>query len=611
MWPDNETDIDLLGFEFLVDELLVLLKEPRVLPVTIGIAGDWGSGKSSILKMGARQLRAEGDGEFLVVEFSPWRFEDYEDVKAALLAAVLDAVRARAEKDPDEDRKTKLVKLVKRLILRVRWLPLARMGAAALLKAHTDLTAEQVALMTSPVITADLEAKQEEALKQLDTEDKPSAEVATIAEFRDTFHELMEALQVSALVVLVDDLDRCLPDTIINVFEAIRLFLHVPKTAFVIAADHRIVQAAVEHAYPEAVKSDPSIGTDYLEKILQVTISIPPLSAAESETYTNLLMAEANVRPDEFVKLIDTAKAERARASLSVAMNHGIAEKALGTLSDELSTAFAIASRISPVLAPKHKGNPRQIKRFLNLFQLRQGAARRRGVDLDAAVLAKLMVLETMAPSAYHELFEWQAASAGKPPELQRAEASAANDDTDGLEEEVMTWMAIPSVKEWLKLEPALKETDLGPYFFYSRDRFTPALPAARLSPELQVLLAELRSDTEGIRTDAVAKTLALEAMDFASVYPQLLALAARSPAGKEMRSAIAIAAGSEAGRAPLKDVLITLPPSGVSKAMPMELKIAFGGVDVPIVKEVFDHWAEDKRLGPAVADARKPTQAK
>jgi hypothetical protein len=53
-------------------------------------------------------------------------------------------------------------------------------------------------------------------------------------------------------VDVVDDVDRCVPDTIIDTFEAIRLFLHVPKTAFVIAADQRIVQGAIEDRYPTA-----------------------------------------------------------------------------------------------------------------------------------------------------------------------------------------------------------------------------------------------------------------------------------------------------------------------------------------------------------------------
>src|SRR5437016_3520871 len=49
-----------------------------------------------------------------------------------------------------------------------------------------------------------------------------------------------------------DDLDRCLTDTIVDAFEAIRLFLLRPKTAYVMAADQRVVQAVIESRYPVA-----------------------------------------------------------------------------------------------------------------------------------------------------------------------------------------------------------------------------------------------------------------------------------------------------------------------------------------------------------------------
>ncbi|HEV2294704.1 MAG TPA: P-loop NTPase fold protein [Tepidisphaeraceae bacterium] len=60
---------------------------------------------------------------------------------------------------------------------------------------------------------------------------------------RATFEETLEELGVT-LVVLIDDLDRCLPETTISTLEAIRLFLFLKNTAFVIAdrsdsAQHR------------------------------------------------------------------------------------------------------------------------------------------------------------------------------------------------------------------------------------------------------------------------------------------------------------------------------------------------------------------------------------
>jgi hypothetical protein len=50
MWADNEAPIDLLGFEYLVDSLEILLTEPRLLPVIIGVTGDWGSGKTALCR---------------------------------------------------------------------------------------------------------------------------------------------------------------------------------------------------------------------------------------------------------------------------------------------------------------------------------------------------------------------------------------------------------------------------------------------------------------------------------------------------------------------------------------------------------------------------------
>jgi hypothetical protein len=46
VWADNETELDLLGFEYLVDGLVVALTQPRLLPLTIGVLGG-GNGKSA------------------------------------------------------------------------------------------------------------------------------------------------------------------------------------------------------------------------------------------------------------------------------------------------------------------------------------------------------------------------------------------------------------------------------------------------------------------------------------------------------------------------------------------------------------------------------------
>jgi ABC-type glutathione transport system ATPase component len=95
MWADNETTVDLLGFDYLVDALELIVTDTTMLPVTVGMAGDWGSGKTSVMRMAEERLDPRTD--IVTVSFSPWRFEGYDDIKAALMAAVIGCMAALTE----------------------------------------------------------------------------------------------------------------------------------------------------------------------------------------------------------------------------------------------------------------------------------------------------------------------------------------------------------------------------------------------------------------------------------------------------------------------------------------------------------------------------------
>ncbi|WP_367269229.1 P-loop NTPase fold protein [uncultured Flavonifractor sp.] len=82
---------------------------------------------------------------------------------------------------------------------------------------------------------------------------------------------------------MVDDLDRCTPDRIIDTLEAIKLFLSVKKTTFIVAVDQRIIEYAVNIKYPQ--NDGYAVSTDYIEKIIQLPIKIPELSPKDIENY--------------------------------------------------------------------------------------------------------------------------------------------------------------------------------------------------------------------------------------------------------------------------------------------------------------------------------------
>lgn len=602
VWPDNETEIDLLGFEYLVDSLEVVLSEPRLLPVTVGVMGDWGSGKSSLMSMTARRLdRRDG---YIVVPFSPWRYEGHDDVKTALMANVLERLVARAHDDPSRWQRVK--ELLPPLALDLRSLAraapaLGAAGAVALGAPPETGTLAGTAAAEMLATTFDEAARDE-------TDGQPPRPVSASG-FRGHFKALLDELDdVEAIVVVVDDLDRCLPETIVSTLETIKLFLHVPRTAYVLAAHPLIVEAAVAARYAGNRDGDANLGRDYLEKIVQVTITVPPLAEPEVESYINLLFAELSLDGDAFAAVRAEANARRVREQLAVAMDYAAAQRALdGNVPNELQRSFELANRIAPVLARGLRGNPRQIKRFLNALILRLKTAERRGVTLDPAVLAKLMVLELSLPD-FERVFRWQLAQDGQPVELAQAETVARGGPApDGTEESTMTWANTPEIAAWLRLEPPLARVPLGRYFFFARDRLSPAAPAARLPAALQELLGDLQ-DTVAVRRRAAAQRATdVGTEQLAPLVAALADRAVRDPRGAAMRSLLEIVASRPEFSAQLADALRRIPPAGVPPSLPPALTVALRPIPAEIGAVLTEwHGGGSRRLRAAVEEARK-----
>ena len=90
---DNETKVDLLNNEAVANTIIALITGRPGHPITIGVHGDWGAGKSSILEMIEAGLEKSKDT--LCLKFNGWRFQGFEDAKLALIEGIVSELRKK------------------------------------------------------------------------------------------------------------------------------------------------------------------------------------------------------------------------------------------------------------------------------------------------------------------------------------------------------------------------------------------------------------------------------------------------------------------------------------------------------------------------------------
>jgi predicted KAP-like P-loop ATPase len=506
MWQDSETATDLINFKTIANIAAEVIRESAGQPVSIGISGGWGAGKSSLVKMVGNALRADTDTRYMFVDFNAWLYQGFDDAKLALLQAVTDAIS-----DYSGDNQTWRER-VGRLISRVRWFRLAKAAAPVLLSGMTGAAVGGVpgALMgaamslASGVVpsakdVADTESQIADGLekgKEFIRPDEERSMPREIDAFRRELATLLSDLGVT-LVVLVDDLDRCLPDTAISTLEAIRLLLFLDRTAFIIAADDEMIRHAVRVHFRDA-EPDDDLVTSYFDKLIQIPIRVPRLGPNEVRAYMAQLFIEQAVRKREVTPEVLANASEQLRLELQKGFaGNGIDGKFLEDLvpvaAVELRRRVGIADELADVMttAREISGNPRLVKRFMNAIALREAVGRAHSISVSTEVLAKLLLFERCAAnSAMDELAAGVIGAAdGKFAQLaQREDAVRAGDPDISLP---AGWDT-PFVRAWLKLEPALGRLDLRDALYLSRDRSISVTRSGKLSAEERQLLKAL-----------------------------------------------------------------------------------------------------------------------
>lgn len=518
MWSDIETSTDLLGYSVHATILREVVTNEKNLPITVGLYGDWGCGKSSVLKILQKQLEQEKD--CVVVYFDGWSFESFDDAKMALIQGIVDSLQNNERflekiKDEGTDKLNGLKDAFKKLGKSISWMRVLKWtatagasvmaasatgGASLIIPALMELFNQNKGKLEELLTNEKTEQLLKDTLFNGDVEQKYRA----VREFRNDFEELIQKSKQGKIVVLIDDLDRCLPRHIIDNLEAIKLFLNVPKTAFVIAADQYIVSNAIKSEYKNLIDvSDDSatgasnkrsnIGDSYMEKFIQLPYNIPSLSHKEVETYVTLLFSQSLLSEEtfeivhaDFIKFCINNKFDCYGWSNIHELLKGKSVK-----TTELRELIGFVARFSYIIGQSLRWNPRLIKRFLNAYEIRSNLLAKSDI-VDAKskfALLKLMLIEKDDIKLFRELNSWVMSSVGTPKELGLIEAYAQSDRTGDFE--LKEWNK-PSLLQVMSEEPLFSQVNMKELFWVSRDNIVSEMTGASLIPtRIRILFKE------------------------------------------------------------------------------------------------------------------------
>jgi hypothetical protein len=207
----------------------------------IGVVADWGAGKTSIVNLVRESLKEQtGDASWLIAEYNPWSYSDLESLITGFFAELRSAIPKGERWDQTRERIGGLAAAV------------APMGKLA------------------GLVGVDLESVMKAAARYVAGDVSVSAKRA---QAEDALRNLGRPI-----LIVLDDLDRLAPDELLLVFKLVRLVGRLPNTYYLLCYDE---QTLLDVLAKSSLVSSRERALDYMEKIVQVRIDVPPMREAQ------------------------------------------------------------------------------------------------------------------------------------------------------------------------------------------------------------------------------------------------------------------------------------------------------------------------------------------
>jgi hypothetical protein len=304
--------VDRLGFDQYVRAFADLIESPYTHPpLTIGIYGSWGMGKTFLLEHLERELNRRQQDRAVrrspvgllvpvvhVVKFNAWTYNSAEVIWPALVREIMDQLEQHVSRGLPRRIINRLWRNLKRRAKQGKARLIAGVAIAVvaipffLWRFQYGATVVGGALLAAgvglfKVIADGVSSPLSQWITALVEERDYGKQIGYMAEIKDDLRYLEERLKHDngRFLVIIDDLDRCEPEKAVEVLQAINLLLGFESFIMCMGIDARIITRAVEEHYKDLLAKAGASGYEYLEKIVQIPFRIPEATVAEVRSF--------------------------------------------------------------------------------------------------------------------------------------------------------------------------------------------------------------------------------------------------------------------------------------------------------------------------------------
>ncbi len=443
---DRVSDQDQLGFNNYVYAFADLIEAKDTKPpLTIGIYGSWGSGKSFLLNSIVRELDKPSRERLKdrktdqvvrkvrVIEFNAWEYNATEVIWAGLVRKIIDKLEGDLRLGSLERRARRVRYNFGRHWRQTRGrffgqVLLIFLIAAALVIGRNWLIGgdiEMVSELLIPIVGLGsvltivnsvreaLTSPVSQWLTALFEEGDYGRQIDYMADIREDLQFLEKRLGQAQerVLIIIDDLDRCEPTKAVEVLQAINLLLNFNHFVVILGIDARIITGAISKYYANLLEGAGASGYEYLDKIIQIPFRIPNPNRSEIEAFLSKQMGEpaapvTETAEDRVAAIKRVLDAESGRAVTDVTAALPAEPVAASPVRTRAEAAFGYDElrafqQIADVLRP----NPRHLKRLVNVYRLVRTLADYRGatviLDNPAATIRWLVLSAQWSYTSY------------------------------------------------------------------------------------------------------------------------------------------------------------------------------------------------------------------